>query len=120
MGPIKVNPDGSKHIDRGATQATLDRLKIIHETAGENLHAHNPFDHDGEVKHAAARANAREQIKVELAYLKGVIWEHHKIGLDWAADEDPRALANSESVWLIVFGRPDAPDIRMVLATALG
>lgn len=119
IGPIKVNPDGSKHIDYGATQATLDRLKSIHETAGEGLHAHNPFDPDSEAKQAAARVNTREQIKVESAYLKGVIWEHYKIGLEWAAGDDPCTPANGECAWLIVFGRPDAPDIQMALATAL-
>jgi len=119
IGPINVNPDGSKHINQGATQATLDRLKNIHETAGKHLHAHNPFDPGSEPKQAAARASAREQIKVELAYLKGVIWEHYKIGLAWDAGENPHALANGNSAWLITFGKPEAPDIQMMLAKAL-
>jgi hypothetical protein len=120
MGVINVNPDGSEHIGNGAsTQATLDRLKAIHENAGESLHAHNPFDSESEVKRAAVKGNSREQITIELAYLKEVIWDHYKIGLEWAAGENPQTLANSESAWLIGFGRPEAPDIKMMLAKAV-
>ena len=42
-----------------------------------------------------------------------------KIGLEWAAGEDPQTLANSESVWLIAFGKPEAPDIKMMLGKAV-
>lgn len=119
MGAITVNPDGTRHIGYGATQATLDRLKGIHETAGEGLHARNPFDPVFEANKASAKVSAREQIRVELAYLKGVIWVHFKIGLEWADGGNPRDLANSGSAWLIDFGKPDAPGIQMKLATAL-
>lgn len=120
IGVIRVNSDGSKHLGNGAaTQATLDRLKTIHQNASEFLHAHNPFDFESEVKRAAIRTNSREQIRTELAYLKEVIWDHYKIGLDWAAGEDPQALANSKSAWLIAFGKPEAPHITMMLAEAV-
>ena len=42
-----------------------------------------------------------------------------KICLEWAAGEDPRTLANSESVWLIAFGKPEAPDMKMMLGKAV-
>jgi hypothetical protein len=120
MGVIYANPDGSKHVGNGAPiQATLDRIKAIHEHAGEFLHAHNPFDSESEVERAAVKASSREQIRTELAYLKEVLWDHYKIGLEWAEGEDPQTLANSESAWLIAFGKPEAPGITMTLAKAV-
>lgn len=120
IGVISVNSDGSKHLGNGAaTQATLDRLKTIHENAGESLHAQNPFDFESEVKRATTKAGSREQIRTELAYLKKVIWDHYKIGLELAAGEDPQTLAHSESAWLIAFGKPHVPDIQMMLAKAI-
>lgn len=117
MGVIKVNSDGSKHIGDGATvKGTLSRLKAIHETAGGHLHANNPFI--TEISQAAAVLNSRVQIKADVEYLKNLIWEHYKIGLEWTARGEPATLANSESAWLISFGKPNSPEIQMMLAIA--
>ena len=118
MGVIKTNPDGSKHVGEGAEdKVTLLQLKEIHETAGGHLHARNPFNEQGDQAHADS--DSREQIKTNIAYLKSVIWDHYKIGLEWAVGGEPQTLACGESAWLITFGKPDSPDIQMMLASAV-
>jgi hypothetical protein len=118
MGVIKTNLDGSKHIGEGAEdKVTLLQLKEIHETAGGHLHALNPFNEQSD--QALVDSDSREQIKTNIAYLKSVIWDHYKIGLEWIAGDEPATLANSESAWLIAFGKPNSPDIQMMPASAI-
>lgn len=118
MGPLTVMPDGTKHIDYGKAQATLDRLRSIHEAAGERLHAGNPFDLEGAAARASLAATERSRMRVEIDYLKSVLWEHYKIGLEWEAGDDPRALASGQTAWLVTFGKPTAPEVKMLLAFA--
>ncbi len=118
MGVIKFNLDGSKHIGDGAEdKVTLLQLKTIHETAGGHLHALNPFN--TQANQGPLGLDSREQIKANIAYLKSVIWDHYKIGLEWAVGDKPQTLAGGESAWLISFGKPNSPDIQMMLASAI-
>lgn len=43
LGNMILQPDGTKHSESGAEVAVLDRLLEIHDMAGQNLHAVNPF-----------------------------------------------------------------------------
>lgn len=121
LGQMKVQPDGTKHFEglAAAQQATLDRYVSIHQTAGEYLHAVNPFDPNTEQHEADMRAAARERIETEYAYLKTSLAEHYKIGLEFKAGDDPKLLDNPKYVWVVVLGKPGTPDIQMVQADAL-
>jgi hypothetical protein len=121
LGRMKVQTDGSKHFEGAAEalQATLDRLVSIHQTAGEYLHASNPFDPEAEQHEGAMRAAAREQIVTEHSYLKSILAEHYKIGLEFKAGDDPTVLDNPKHAWIIVLGKPETPSIQMVHADAL-
>lgn len=120
FGQINGNADGIKHFEglASAQQATLDRLVSIHQTAGEYLHAGNPFDPNTEQHEADMRNAARERIETEHAYLKIILSEHYKIGLEFKAGDDPTLLDNPKHAWIVVLGKPETPDIQMVQANA--
>ena len=120
-GQAKVDSHGTSHFEglALAQQATLNRLVSIHRTAGEYLHVGNPFDPNTKQHEDAMRAVAREQIAIEHAYLKGILAEHYKIGLQFKAGEDPTQLDNPKYSWIVTMGKADTPDIQMIQADAL-
>lgn len=120
LGQMKVKPDGAKHFEglAEAQQATLDRLVSIHQTAGDYLHAGNPFDPNTEQHQDDMRAAARERIVTEHRYLKTILAEHYKIGLEFKAGADPRLPDNPKHAWIVVLGKQETPDIQMVQADA--
>lgn len=117
-GQLNVQSDGTKHFEglASAQQATLDRLVSIHQTAGKYLHAGNPFDPSTEQHEASMRALARERIEIEHTYLKIILAEHYKIGLEFKAGDDPMLLDNPKHAWIVVLGKSDTQDIQMVQA----
>lgn len=119
MGSITAMSDGTKHIELGDGVATLDRLKLIHETAGDNLHAKNPYGIRSASTDIPNSIGPRDAIKSDVGYLKSVIWNHYKIGLDWKQGDNPLALSNGKMAWLVNFGSVETPAISMMLAEAL-
>lgn len=96
LGQMKIQPDGTKHFEglASAQQATLDRLVSIHQTAGDYLHAGNPFDRTAERHQAEMREVSRARIHTEHSYLKLILAEHYKIGLEFKTGDDPKLLDN--------------------------
>jgi hypothetical protein len=116
IGTMVQQPDGTKHFEAGPQTAVLDRIIQIHELAGQHLHAINPFN-EADVKNLKVRlAVARERIVAEVAYLKGCLWDHVKIGLQFVPDESPRTPASPEQAWIVKLGAPDSEAIQMALA----
>ena len=64
------------------------------------------------------RAAARARIVREHVYLKTILAEHYKIGLEFKPGDDPRLLDNPKQAWIIVLGKPEIPEIQMVQANA--
>lgn len=120
-GQLRINPDGTKHFEglAAAQQASLDRLVSIHQQAGQYLHASNPFDLNTEQYVADLRIAARGRIETEYAYLKTILSEHYKIGLEFKIGDDPTLTDNPKLAWIIVLGTPDTQEIQMVQAEAL-
>lgn len=120
LGQMKVRGDGTKHFEglAEAQQATLDRLVSIHQTAGDYLHAGNPFDPNTEQHVAEIRAVARERIVCEYTYLKTILSEHYKIGLEFEKGDDPRSLSGPKHAWIVMMGKQEDSDIQMVHANA--
>jgi hypothetical protein len=119
LGAVVVQPDGIKHFEHGPDVAMLDRFLEIHDTAGQHLHAINPFNEE-EVKDLKARlAVGRMKIKTEMAYLQGVLWDHAKVGLQFQPGASPRELENAEQAWIIRFGTPDTDHVQMILAKGI-
>ena len=118
LGAAQLMSNGTKHFDSGPEVAVLDRFLEIHEVAGQHLHAINPFN-DEDVKDRKARlAQARGRIEAETKYLKGVLWEHAKVGLQFQPEASPRELENAKEAWIVKFGAPDTDVIQIVLAEA--
>lgn len=119
-GQIQDQVDGTKHIEglAEAQQATRERLVSIHQTAGEYLHVGNPFTPNTEHVEDSKRASARDRIKAEYTYLKTILAEHYKIGLEFKAGDDPKLLDDPKHVWIIVLGNSETQDIKMVQAEA--
>ena len=116
LGTMVEQPDGVKHFQEGPEVAMLDRFLEIHDTAGQHLHAINPFN-DEDVQELKTRlAVARRRIETEARYLKGVLWDHAKVGLQFQSGASPRELANAEQAWIVRFGPPDSDDVQMILA----
>lgn len=73
----------------------LGRFLDIHDTAGQHLHAINPFNEE-DVKDLKTRlAVARRRIEMETRYLKGVLWDHAKVGLQFQPGTSPREVENA-------------------------
>ncbi len=117
LGQAVELPSGVKEFQGSPQKATRDRFVSIHTTASENLHATNPANVEGLFDQASRRLLSRERIRAETAYLKAVLWEHYKVGLEWSDGEVPTDAANPTKVWLVSFGQADALEIRMTLAT---
>ena len=119
MGKMVVQPEGLKGFEQGAEVAVLERFLAIHDTAGQHLHAINPFNNEYVKDKEARLAVARQRIETETSYLKGVLWDHVKIGLQFQSGAPPRELENAEQAWIVKFGRPDVDDLQMLLATGI-
>jgi hypothetical protein len=119
LGTMVVQPHGVKHFEQGPEVAMLDRFLEIHDTAGQHLHAINPFNEE-DVKDLKVRlAVARRRIETEAGYLRGVLWNHAKVGLQFQADSSPRELENAEQAWVVKFGSPENDDIQMFVAKGI-
>lgn len=119
LGVMVPQADGTKHFESGPEVAILDRFLDIHDTAGQHLHAINPFNEE-DVKDLEVRlAAARRRIETETRYLKGVLWDHAKFGLLFQSGESPRELENAERAWIVKFGAPDTDGIQMILAKGI-
>lgn len=119
LGVMVPQADGTKHFESGPEVAVLERFLDIHDTAGRHLHATNPFN-EKDVKDLEVRlAAARRRIETETRYLKGVLWDHAKIGLQFQPGASPRELENAEQAWIVKFGAPDTDGIQMVLAKGI-
>ena len=119
LGAMVTQADGTKHFEQGPEVAVLDRFLAIHDTAGQHLHAINPFNAE-DVKDQRARfIKARQSIKTETTYLKGVLWDHVKVGLQFQPGMSPRQLENAEQAWIVKFGTPDTDPVHMILAKGL-
>ena len=120
LGRMQVQTDGTKHFGGlpQEQQATLDRLVSIHQTAGEYLHAANPFDANAEQREADVRTRFRNRISAERAYLKTMLAEHYKVGLEFNDGDDPKAFDSPKHAWIVVLGKLEVPSIQMVQAEA--
>ena len=119
LGEMITMDDGTKHFLEGKEQQTIDRFLQIYDRAGEHLHAPNPMGFEVLAAFHERRLVSRKEITVEIAYLKGILWEHVKLSVlfDPAVDK-PRDEANPDNAWLVSFGKPEVEDIQM--ATAKG
>jgi len=119
--PIQPVPEttteGLLHFKEGGAVQTLDRFVNIFQTAGQYLHTPNPFEPENLFEYGQMLVDSRTRIKVELAYLKGVLWHHAKVGLAFDGG-DPRQFTDHETAWIINFGKADSFEISMTLATA--
>lgn len=119
LGVMVPQPDGTMHFESGPEVAVLERFLDIHDTAGQHLHAINPFNEE-DVKDLKVRlAAARRRIGTETRYLKGVLWDHAKVGLQFQLGASPRELESAEQAWIVKFGAPDADGIQMMLAKGI-
>jgi hypothetical protein len=119
LGVMVPQPDGTKHFESGPDVAVLGRFLDIHDTAGQHLHAVNPFNEE-DVKDLKVRlAAARRRIETETRYLKGVLWDHAKVGLQFQLGASPRELENAEQAWIVKFGAPDTDVIQMILGKGI-
>lgn len=119
LGVMVHQADGTKHFEQGPEVAMLDRFLEIHDTAGQHLHAINPFNEEN-VKDLKARlAVARRRIETETRYLRGVLWDHAKVGLQFQPGTSPRELENAEQAWIIKFGPADTDAVQMILAKGI-
>ena len=118
LGVMVLQEDGTKHFESGLEVAVLERFLDIHDTAGQHLHAINPFNEIDVNDQKLRLTAARWRIETETRYLKGVLWDHAKVGLQFQLGASPRAPENSEQAWIVKFGAPDTDGIQMVLANA--
>lgn len=119
LGVMLSHADGTKHFASGPEDTVLERLLDIHDTAGQHLHAINPF-HEKNVKDLKIRLSAaRMRIEKETRYLKGVLWEHAKVGLKFSLGTTPTELESPEQAWIIKFGAPETDGVQMMLAQGM-
>lgn len=119
IGDLLHLSDGAKHFLEGDEKQTLERFVTIYNDAGDYLHVPNPFDFETLADFQHRLETSRERLKVELEYLKKVLWNHAKIGLEFDSATDlPRQAADPDNAWIIHFGEPQEDEIWMALAKA--
>ena len=119
LGDKVPQADGTKHFESGPEVAVLERILDIHDTAGQHLHAINPYNEENVKELEIRLAAARRRIETETRYMKGVLWDHVKVGLRFQPGASPRELENAEQAWIVKFGAPDTDGIQMVLAKGI-
>lgn len=119
VGKMVVQPDGVKHFEPGPEVGVLERFLDIHDTAGQHLHAINPFNEEDVKDQKARLAVARWRIETETRYLKGVLWDHVKVGLQFEPGASPRELENAAQAWIVKFGASETDEIQMILAKGI-
>lgn len=119
LGSMVPQADGAMHFESGPEVAVLERFLNIHDTAGQHLHAINPFNAKDVMDLEVRLPAARRRIETETRYLKGVLWDHAKVGLQFQPGASPRELENAEQAWIVKFGAPDTDGIQMVLAKGM-
>jgi hypothetical protein len=119
LGGMVSQADGTKHFEQGSEVAVLDRFLEIHDTAGQHLHAINPFNEDAVQDLKMRLAVARRRIETETKYLKDVLWDHVKVGLQFEPGASPRELENAEQAWIVKFGPADTDTVQMILAKGI-
>jgi len=117
---IVQKTDGVKQFTLGPELAMLDRFLDIHDTAGQYLHASNPFNEEEVAELKVRLAISRSRIETETKYLKGVLWNHAKIGLKYEPDSPPRELATPDQAWIIRFGPVETDQVEVILAKNKG
>jgi hypothetical protein len=118
IGDPITSADGTIHFQEGAAEQTLQRFLDIFNTAGVYLHVPNPLAFETLADFQQALEISRKRIRVELDYLKAVLWKHAKIGLAFdSAVDSPRQAGNPDDAWLVDFGKPDVDDIQMIFAS---
>ncbi|AYQ27477.1 MULTISPECIES: hypothetical protein [unclassified Polaromonas] len=119
LGVMVPQADGTKHFEHGSEVALLDRFLEIHDVAGQHLHAINPFNEADVLSQKSRLATARSRIEREAAYLKGVLWDHAKVGLQFQPGSSPRAVENAEQAWIVKFGQAETEGVQMLLAKGI-
>lgn len=119
LGPMTVQPDGTKHFNEAAARLTHGRLISIYKTASGYVHTPNPYKPNVAELELQKKATARATLKKELAFLKSVIWEHVKIGLAWEPGTDPHQIDNGETAWIVRFGDSGTDQVQISLAIAI-
>lgn len=118
VGELQRLEDGTLHFVEGGEKQTLERFISIYNLAGEYLHVPNPLDAEALADLQQRLDDSPESLKAEVAYLKGVLWRHIKVGLAFdGATDKPREPGNPVTAWIISFGRPETDDIEMVMAS---
>lgn len=118
LGQMVQQPDGSKHFTGGerAMQASVDQFTSIFSEASEHLHAPNPYANDAQVLDDALHDGSRSRLVEVHRYLKGALWEHYKVGLEFKSGDDPKSADGPRGVYLIQMGNADVPEVQMLLA----
>jgi hypothetical protein len=119
LGIMTPQADGTKHFEQGPAVALLDRFLEIHDTAGQHLHAINPFNEVDVIAQKSRLAAARSRIERETTYLKGVLWDHAKVGLQFQPGSSPRGVENAEQAWIVKFGATETDSVQMLLAKGI-
>jgi len=116
LGIMVPKADGTIHFESGPEVAVLERFLEIYDAAGQHLHATNPFNQE-DVKDLKIRLPAaRVRIETETRYLKGVLWNHAKVGLKFPPGVSPREIESAERAWIVKFGAPEIDGVLMVLS----
>jgi hypothetical protein len=118
LGNRTTDDAGVVHFNEAAAKASHDRLISIYKAAGGFAHIPNPYKLSIAELEKSRNETARTVLVKELAYIKSIIWEHAKIGLEWTPGTDPKQVDQSETAWLIWFGDQSTDQVRMALAVA--
>ncbi|ABM57909.1 hypothetical protein Veis_2161 [Verminephrobacter eiseniae EF01-2] len=125
LGATVSQADGTTHFEEGEGGCTAkelrDRFKNILDTAGQHLHAVNPFNEKTVIDQKERLVIARKRINMETEFLKRVLWKHVKFGSQFQPGESPRVperpkQASIQQAWVVEFGAPGTDSVRIVLA----
>lgn len=109
LGVYSQTGPGVINFDRTDLAVHHDHLIELYENCSAFIHASNPLvaDYVAEVDSQRARyADARSTVQDALLFLRQLLWLHAAVQLEWTDPNDPTAVDNPASAWIVDFSHP--------------
>lgn len=94
------------HFERHTMSVTHSRLIELYKMCSSYMHSKNPLDTDYVVQVEMERAKyqvAPVEIRRAQEFLRKLLWQHAVVQLDWTDRENPKAIDDPKSAWLLDF-----------------
>lgn len=121
LGASSTSSEEVVNFDRASEQCNHEKLIEIYEQCSDFMHVFNPLvpDFNKTVQDWRDRYDSANPVVIDyLKFLRGLLWFHAAITLDWNELNDPTTMDNPRYAWLVDFRDPDDKIVKMSLSVA--